>query len=276
MKYILKIFFVFSITFTACSTHPKDNAGNALIASSSEGNIAVEMLQGIWFSAESETPFFKVEGDSLRFIEQPNDNIYFQISEDSLYTYGSQKFGYKIDRQSEYAFWFHSLSNYVVKLYKSDNEEDSIYFDNYANTLDNAVDTVKQVLQNDTVIFYDDLRLRGYAFINPSSLKVYKPIYSDEGVRIEQVYYDNVVYVCVYNGPEKLFGQNIYKEDMKGILDETFFNSVILEDMNFVDVDDNNYYYQAKVAIPNSLIFDIIEVKIDRVSFKADYELKNK
>lgn len=270
MKHFIKLTLVLTLTLASCSSssYRSDMGGR-----SNSDSVAKNMLQGIWFLADSDAPFLKVHGDSLRFYEQPDIKIYFEINNDSLFTYNNHRFGYKVDKQSDYFFWFHSLSNHMVKLYKSENDEDSLYFESQ-DVADIAADTTQQVIENDTIIYHGNDRYHGYSFINPSSYKVYKPLYSDEGIRINQVYYDNIVYICVYSGKDKLFGQNVSKADFKSLLDNEFYENVILADMNFTGVDDNWFYYVAKIEIPNSFIYDLIDVRIDRATGVIHYQHK--
>ncbi len=250
-----------TILIVGCMNNTKNNDSIAREVQSNP--IAKELLQGIWFLSDSDTPFLKVAGDSLCFYEQPGTVMAFNIVQDSLYTFGSGTYGYKIDKQSEYMFWFHSISNHVIKLYKSENLEDTIYFEHNDTVEENPVVEDQEVVQRDSIVYFDNTRYHGYAFINPSSFKVYKPMYSDDGIRIDQIYYDNVIYICVYQGTEKLFGQNIYKDHFKDILESNFFNAVILADMDFIGVDETNYYFQAKVEIPNSLVYDLIKISVN-------------
>ena len=52
----------------------------------------------------------------------------FKVVHDTIYIYSNEPVAYKIDRQTEYSFWFHSLADEVIKLHKSENAEDSFGF----------------------------------------------------------------------------------------------------------------------------------------------------
>lgn len=273
MKYFLTFTTVILLLW-ACGSNTAQPSRSVL---QKNNTVAEELFCGIWMLSDSDTPFLKVTKDSLMFYEQQNSQMAYDIIKDSLIVYGSTgTFGYKIVRQSEYTFWFNSLSDHLVKLYKSDNLEDSLYFVNNTVEIDSLdTDTVRQVLQKDTIIYQDNTRFRGYTFINPTSMKVFKPTYSDEGMRIDQVFYDNIIYICVYKGKEKLFGQNIAKQDFESLLDSDFYRSVILGDVSFIGVDKDHFYFQAVVEVPNSLIFDLIDVTVSRATSEINFELKN-
>ena len=62
---------------------------------------------------------------------------------------------------------------------------------------------------------YKGTRYRGYVYINPSKMKVIKTVYSDEGIGVDNVYYDNVIHICVYEGKKLLYGKDITKKSFR-------------------------------------------------------------
>lgn len=54
-------------------------------------------------------------------------------------------------------------------------------------------------------------RYHGYVYINPSKMKVIRTSYSEDGIGVDNVYYDNVIHICVYKGKEMLYGEDITK-----------------------------------------------------------------
>lgn len=232
---------------------------------------AKRLLQGVWINDDSNVPLLYVKGDSLRFIGQSDAPIEFKIYKDSLYTYGYDVMTYKIDRQSEYDFWFHSLSDRIVKLYRSENLEDSLYFKEESPREPMPIYT--EVVQKDSVVFYDNRRFRGYVYINPSSYKINKPTYSDEGIRLDEVFYDNVVHICVYEGTESLFARDMYKTDFKPYLTDSFYEQSVLIDMDFTGVDAEGFHFTARVGVPESFIHNLIAVTI---SLTGDMQMELK
>ena len=43
-------------------------------------------------------------------------------------------------------------------------------------------------------------------------MKVFKTSYSENGISVDNVYYDNVIHICVYEGKKMLYGQDITKK----------------------------------------------------------------
>ena len=75
---------------------------------------------------------------------------------------------------------------------------------------------------------YKGTRYRGYVYINPSKMKVIKTVYSDEGIGVDNVYYDNVIHICVYEGKKLLYGKDITKKVFATIFPEEVLNQTIL------------------------------------------------
>ena len=219
---------------------------------------AKQLLQGVWLDDETDMPLMHIEGDSIYYADPQNAPVSFKIVHDTIYVYGNETVAYKIDRQTEYSFWFHSLADEIVKLHKSENAEDSLVF---TNREVEVIPTTPEVIKKDSIVMYKGTRYRGYVYINPSKMKVIKTSYS-EGISLDNVYYDNVIHICVYEGRQMLYGQDITKKMFADIFPEEFLSQTILADMNFAGVDSKGYHYQATLRIPESSVYNLIDMTI--------------
>ena len=95
---------------------------------------------------------------------------------------------------------------------------------------------------------YKGTRYRGYVYVNPSTMKVVRSSYSEGGISVDNVYYDNVIHICVYEGRRMLYGKDITKKAFAGIFPEDILSQMILADMNFMGVDNKGYQYQQPYA----------------------------
>lgn len=125
-------------------------------------------------------------------------------------------------------FWFHSAVGDVIRLHKSDTENDSLAF---IHTQE--IPVYNEVIKKDSVVTYDNVRYRGYVYINPSKIKVMRPGVSEEGLGVDNVYYDNIIHICVYEGRKSLYAKDITKQMFKGGSDD-FLQWAILSDMDFM------------------------------------------
>ena len=78
-----------------------------------------------------------------------------------------------------------------------------------------VISTTPEVIKKDSIVTYKNTRYRGYVYINPSKMKVFKTSYSENGISVDNVYYDNVIHICVYEGKKMLYGQDITKRCLR-------------------------------------------------------------
>lgn len=242
----------------------KSNVGTPV----KEDFTAKQLLQGIWVDDETDMPLIRIEGDTMYYANPQIAPVAFKIVHDTIHIYGSEPMSYKIDRQTEFSFWFHSLTDEVVKLYKSENADDSLAF---TNCEVEVISTTPQVIKKDSVVTYKGIRYRGYVYINPSKMKVFKTSYSENGISVDNVYYDNVIHICVYEGKKLLYGKDITKKMFSDVLPAEVLEQVILSDMNFMGVDNSGYHYQATLGIPESSVYNLVNLII---GFDKTMEIK--
>lgn len=220
---------------------------------------AKQMLQGIWLDDETEMPLMRIEGDTVYYTNPLNAPASFKVVHDTIYIYSSSPVSYKIERQTEYSFWFCSLPDEIIKLHKSENSEDSLSF---ISREVEVISTTPEVIKKDSVAMYNGTRYRGYVYINPSKMKVFKRAYSENGISVDNVYYDNVVHICVYEGKQLLYGRDVTKKFFSDLFPEEILEQTILADMNFIGVDDKGYHYQATIGVPESSVFYLVNIDI--------------
>lgn len=79
---------------------------------------------------------------------------------------------------------------------------------------------------------------------------------------MDNVYYDNVMHICVYEGKKSLFASDITKQMFDQVVPGDFLMQAILSDTKFVKVDRNGFHYQAVLAIPESSIYSIADMEV--------------
>lgn len=247
------ILIVLVVSLVSCS-----NRQNGEV-SVKEDLTAKQLLQGIWVNDETEMPLMRIEGDTVYYANPQSAPVPFKVVHDTIYIYSNEPVAYKIDRQTEYSFWFHSLADEVIKLHKSENAEDSLVF---TSREVEVISTTPEVIKKDSIVIYKNTRYRGYVYINPSKMKVFKTSYSENGISVDNVYYDNVIHICVYEGKKMLYGQDITKKMFADIFPAEMLDQAILADMNFMGVDSKGYHYQATLGIPESSVYNLVNMII--------------
>lgn len=205
-------------------------------------------LQGIWSDDYSNAVQFSAEGDSLYYPGEESRPLYFKIVDGKLMICGSDTVSYEIICLENDKFWYHSITGELIKLHRSDFELDSIEF---IKTMQRPIALYDRVVKKDSVIMFNNHRYHGYVYINPSTMKVYRSSYNENGMKIEQVFYDNVIHLCVYEGRQSLFARDFTKKDFESMVDENFLKNAVLSDMDFIDVNSNGYWYEALLCIPD-------------------------
>lgn len=207
-----------------------------------------QALQGIWADDGSDAVQFSAEGDSLYYPGDESRPLYFKIVDEQLLICGADTVSYEIVHLENGKFWYHSITGELIKLHRSEYELDSIEF---VKAMQEPIALYDGVVKKDSVIMFDGHRYHGYVYINPSTMKVYKSSYNENGMKIEQVFYDNVIHLCVYEGKQSLFARDFTKKDFESMVDANFLKSAVLSDMDFIDVDNDGYWYEASLCIPD-------------------------
>lgn len=248
------IAFSLVILLAACGGHSEKEVKVA-----EEDRDSKRLLQGIWLDDNTDMPLMRIKGDTIYYADPQNAPVAFKVLRDTIYVSGNEPVAYKIDLQTEYSFWFHSLADEVVKMHKSESAEDSLAFTNQPVEV---IPSVTEVTRKDSVVMYKGTRYRGYVYINPSKMKVVKTAYLENGYSVDNIYYDNVIHICVYEGRNLLYGQDITRNMFADVLPADFLGQTILADMNFMGVDSGGYHYMATLRIPESSVYSQVRLDI--------------
>lgn len=240
--------------FTSCI----ENSNRQRERKRSDSLRVMELLQGIWIDDNTGLPTLKIKEDSLFLASQSQTAYRFGISDDTLVTYGADQIEYQIDSIDSHVFHFYTQVGDLMSLHKADN--DTIAFGYQQD--EEKQDTIREVVEKDSVFVYQGVRYRGYVFINPSTKKVIRPMMTEEGMIVDNIYYDNIIHICVYQGKEELYAQNISKEMFAGIFPDAFLQTVILSDMDFVGIDSDGYHYRASLCVPDDISCYYIDLNI--------------
>ena len=170
------------------------NGGKNANVSLREDMTAKQLLQGIWLNMDDKDVAFRVEGDTIYYPDSISQPVYIQIFSDTIFFNGAQLTKYPIERQSENFLQFRNQKGEVVKLIKSDNDDDHLAFAPRRSIVLN----LRQLIKCDTVVMFSNQRYHSYVQVNPTTYRVVKSTVNDDGLAIDNVYYDNIVNLTVY------------------------------------------------------------------------------
>jgi len=243
---------VTAVLLMGCS---RQQSGSA-VEEEKESREAKAMLQGVWVDQESGDVSFSVKGDTIFYADSTSMPAYFKIVGDSLVFSSGTK--YSIEKQTQHLFWFRNQNGDIIKLEKSDNPDDVGAF-----THDQPkIMTYTHQVKTDSVVSYNGERYHWYIAINPTKYKVVKRTYNDDGVEVENVYYDNIMHISVYQGAQKLYSSDFRKQQYAGKVPSEFLNEAVLGNMEFSHIDAAGLHFNATLCIPDGASCYLVETLI--------------
>ena len=221
-----------------------------------EDKEAKALLQGVWVDEESGDVSFKVNGDTIYFSDATSMPAYFRIYEDSLYLGSGTSYG--IVKQTEHLFWFNNQNGDLLKLEKSDGTDEGVGNEHTAP----SILTYTHQVKIDSVVSYNRNRYHWYIAINPTKYKVAKRSYNEDGLEVENVYYDNIMHVSVFLGANKIFSSDFHKQQYKGLVPDAFLDEAILANMEYSHIDAQGLHFNATLCIPDGATCYMVESTI--------------
>ncbi len=228
---------------------------------------AKKMLQGIWLNDDEDDVAFRVKGDTIYYPDSTSVPTYFYILADTLVMRGGNEVKYPIVKQGAQLLIFKNQSGDVVKLVKTN---DRSYLRQFLHEHPVALNQ-NQRIKRDTVVSYGEERYHLYMQVSPTTYKVYKNTYNDDGVEVDNVYYDNIVNVNVYHGATKVFSRDFHKKDFGGEVPSSFLQQAILSDVVFNRVDQDGIHFMAILAMPDSSLNYQVDIT---VSFSGKMKIR--
>lgn len=218
-----------------------------------ESQEAKQLLQGIWSDEETENLVFQMRGDSVYYPDSTSMPAYFRVYDDTLYIGSSAR--YHIEKHTEHLLWFKGGDGELVKLVKDDGEEEQETFEkNKAQIL-----SLTDVLKKDTVVRYNGNRYHLYVAINPTKYKVVRHTLNEDGLDVENVYYDNIIHLSIFQGAHQLFSRDFRKQQYQQHVPAQFFDQAVLNNMEYSSADEKGLHFNVSLCTPGDASCYLIE-----------------
>jgi len=218
-----------------------------------EDREAKTLMQGVWVDAETNDLAFRVVGDTIFYADSTSMPAYFRIVGDSLTL--SSGTSYVIEQQTPHVFIFRNQNGDLIKFTKIDEAEaDSVLLPETP-----AVMTYTHQVKTDSIVSYNGTRYHWYIAINPTRYKVVRRTFNEDGMEVENVYYDNIMHVSVYNGAQRLYSSDIRKQQFSKIVPVTFLNEAVLANMEYSKADAEGLHFNATLCIPDGASCYLVE-----------------
>ena len=174
---------------------------------------------------------------------------YFYVSADTLVIRGANDIRYAIVKQAAHLFEFKTQNGDVLRLVKTN---DKTYLSSFKHQQP-VVLNQGQLVRRDTIVTFGAEKYHLYTQVNPTTYKVLKSTYNEDGVGVDNVYYDNIVNVNVYHGASRLFGRRV---------PDSFLKQAVLSDIVFRAADKAGVHFRAVLAMPDSSVSYQVEVTV--------------
>ena len=232
----------------------KHQQGPVVIATEEqpEDTGAKAMMQGIWQEETTEEVVFRAEGDTIYYPDPDDLPAHFRIVGDSL-ELGSRH--YPIVKQTEHVLWFRNQNGDIMKLVKSEEDDDTLAFIHKPA----EVLSPKEVIKIDSVVNYGGQRYHWYIAVNPTRYRVTKTSYNSEGVAVDNVYYDNIIHISLYQASKCLFSKDIKKSMYETKIPKSFLDQAILGNMQYSLTDAHGVHFDATLCIPDEASCYLVE-----------------
>ena len=209
-----------------------------------ESKEAKQLLQGVWVDEGTDKVLFKLQGDSVYYPDSTSMPAYFMVAADTLYIGNTSRF--HIEKHAEHVLWIQNEEGELIKLHKDDDPDDEEEF------LEHQVQTLTEVVKRDTVVFYNSERYRLYFAINPTKYKVTLNTVNEDGMEVENVYYDNIIHLSIFKGSTELFSRDFRKPQYEKKVPAQFLTQSILNDMKYEKTDAQGFHVNASLCTPGN------------------------
>lgn len=228
----------------------EQRAGDAQLPESKE---AKQLLQGVWSDEDTETIVFQMRGDSVFYPDSTSMPAFFRVCEDTLYIGSSAR--YHIEKHTNHVLWFKGTDGELVKLVKGDDDDEKKFFERNKT----QILTLAEVLKKDTVVSYEGNRYHLYIAVNPTKYKVVRHTINDDGLDVENVYYDNIIHLSVFQGAKQLFSRDFRKRQYQQRVPAQFFEQAVLNNMEYACTDGKGFHVNVSLCTPGDASCYLIE-----------------
>ena len=222
-----------------------------------EDKEAKALLQGIWVDEETEELAFRASGDTIFYPDSTSQPAFFCIIDDSLELSGRR---YAIEKQAAHVFWFRNANGDIIKLSKSDDPQHRLDFEQQKP----KVLTYTEVVNRDSVVFYEGERYHWYVTINPTKYKVVATTYNDDGMEVKNVYYDNIIHLSLFQGARRLYSSDFRKQMYGKMIPGSFLNQAILSNIEYGHVDAQGFHFSATLCKTDGVSCYMVDIIISK------------
>ena len=253
MNRIETILLVFLAALAVVGCQRKDQTAAGAV----ENTEAKQMLQGVWMDNETMEANFMIKGDTIFYPDSTVQPARFKVVGDTLLI-GEPPSRYPIVKLSANILVFKNQNGEELRLNKSDSPDDNAAFEHRPA----MVSVVSEVQKRDTVVSFSNERYHCYITVNPTKYKVLRRSYNDDGVAVDNVFFDNIIHVSVYHGGEKVYSSDIKKQMYSSHVPADFLSQSILGDIRFTRIDKEGFHFETIIGFPEETTSYILDTVV--------------
>ena len=238
------IFFLTSLLLNSCGQQSQSQDGGQ-----EESREAKRLLQGVWTDTDTENVVFQIKGDSIFYTDSTSMPAYVKVIGDSIY-FGTASV-YLVEKHSEHLLWLKSRTGEVLKFAKSSEEGVAEEFQRKRP----EILSLTGVLKRDTVVYHDGERYHLYIAVNPTKYKVQRLTVNDDGMEVENSYYDNIIHLSIFQGNRQLYSRDFRKQFYQSQVPSQFLAQAVLNNMEFSKTDDKGFHFDVSLCVPDEASF---------------------
>lgn len=240
--------------FVACDPKPAPSSQKEEDAQSKK------VLQGTWINDLEGNVVFSFRGDTVSYDDSLSTPASFYVCHDTLFIENHPMTAYPIKKLTHGEFTFVNSEGDEVTLVKSSRDENAAVRGMYRGAVN--VNQGRKI-KKDTVMTYRDKRYHAYTQVNPTTYKVYRRTTNNDGLLVESVYYDNIIYMALYEGQQKVYGSNITKGEFSSLVPRSYLDQAVLSDVKVEGVSEKGAHFVAVLTIPDGYTNYRVNIFID-------------
>ena len=98
-----------------------------------------------------------------------------------------------------------------------------------------------------------------YVAINPTKYKVVRHTLNEDGLDVENVYYDNIIHLSIFQGDHQLFSRDFRKQQYQQRVPAQFFDQAVLNNMEYSSADEKGLHFNVSLCTPGDASCYLIE-----------------
>lgn len=243
-KHTYTALFIVTLILTALLTSCKDNSVPKEIV---QDDVSMKkMLQGMWVNDLEGNVVFAIKGDSIFYGDSLSNPTSFRVYGDTIYVENHMMVKYPVKKLTASSLCIINADGDEVELVKSDQAMKPGEYRGSVNPIQG------RVVKVDTVVICGNHRYHAYSQVNPTSYKVYNQTTNSDGLTVENIYFDNIVHIAVYEGSRRIFGHNIKKEMFAKHVPTSYLEKAVLSEILIEGAKGDDVEFVAILSMPDS------------------------